>query len=294
MFREHGVVLSPDMHADMFAVRRDLLFDFPYVPALIPTDPAMVGDAVRAWIAATAGTGKLPFAIPIDEPRDADTRAQVRAIAEAARAAGAGPKTFLVAVTDEPRPDYGAAVDLFIQWNAAHLTGDRHARWTYNGRPPKAGSIVLDATTPGTRTWGWIAHRWAIPVWYVWDALYWHDRHNRKGAPLPGRELNPRVDSVSWSDGEDGGNFDGVLALPRAGGCQRTLRLAALRRGFQDRALLELAARCNPDATANLAAELVPRALGDAPQNGEPAWPVIEAPWERARQKLIEIAGCAR
>jgi hypothetical protein len=147
--------------------------------------------------------------------------------------------------------------------------------------------MVLDAETPGTRTWGWIAWRWQIPIWYVWDALYWHDRHNRRGAPLPGRALDPDRDPVSFNDGEDHGNFDGVLALP---GCQPTLRLAALRRGYQDLALLELAAACNRPAAEQLAAELVPRALGDA--GATSSWPSDEAAWEAARQKLIVLAGC--
>jgi hypothetical protein len=290
MFRAHGVMLSPDMTVETYAERKELLRGFPFVPALIPSEPAKVGDAVRAWIAATAGTDQVPFAIPIDEPRTPDARKRVRALADAARAAGGGSK-FLFAVTDEPRPEYGDAIDLYISWRAAHLAGDRHRRWTYNGKPPRAGSMVLDTQTPGVRTWGWIAHRWKIPVWYVWDALYWHDRHNRKGAPLPGRALDPAVDSVSFSDGEDHGNLDGVLALP---GCKRTLRLAALRRGLQDRALLELAAGCNPVATEQLAARIMPRALADAPDEGAPAWPTDEATGELARRKLLELAACDR
>ncbi|MBS1118361.1 MAG: uncharacterized protein H6Q90_589 [Deltaproteobacteria bacterium] len=292
MFRDHGVMLSPDMSVETYATRKDLLAGFPHVPALIPDDPAKVGEVVRAWIAATTGTGAVPFAIPIDEPRTPEARAKVRALAEAVRAAGGGPGTFQFAVTDAPRPEYGDLIDLYISWNAAHLTGDRHERWTYNGLPPIAGAMTLDAESPGTRTWGWIAWRWKIPVWYVWDALYWHDRHNRKGGPLPGRALDPSIDSVSFTDSEDRGNFDGVLALPAPDGCQRTLRLASIRRGLQDRALLELAARCDPVATARLAADLVPRALGDARKGDPPAWPTDEAAWERARQQLLELASC--
>jgi hypothetical protein len=149
--------------------------------------------------------------------------------------------------------------------------------------------MVLDAEPPGMRTWGWIAWRWQIPIWYVWDGLYWHDRHNRRGAPMPGRSLDPRADPVSFDDGEDHGNLDGVLALP---GCRPTLRLAALRRGYQDHALLELAAACNRPAADELAAQLVPRALGDA--GDRPSWPSDEATWEAARQRLIELASCRR
>lgn len=288
LFRAHGVLALPDLRLDDWPTRRDQLDGVHDVPVVISDDAARAGDQVEAWLAAFAGTGKLPFTIPIDEPRTPERRRQVRALADVVRAAGGGPTTFRFAVTDEPRPEYGDAIDLYISPRAAHLTGDRVARWTYNGAPPRAGAMVLDAEPPGMRTWGWIAWRWQIPVWYVWDALYWFDRHNRKGAPLPGRALDPRRDPVSFHDGEDLGNLDGVLALP---GCQPTLRLAALRRGFQDRALLELAAQCNRPAAEQLAAQLVPRALGDA--GDTPSWPRDEAAWEAARRHLIELARCA-
>ncbi|MDQ3367550.1 MAG: hypothetical protein M3680_19180, partial [Myxococcota bacterium] len=252
LFRTAGVLLSPDLQLAWWEARKPLLDGFPYIPVMISTDPVKAAAEVRGWIAATAGTGQVPFTIPIDEPRTPERRREVRALADAVRAAGGGPGRFHYAVTDAPHADYGDAIDLYISWRAAHLAGDRVQRWTYNGAPPYAGAVVLDAETPGTRTWGWVAWRWNIPVWYVWDALYWHDRHNRKGKPLPGRTLDPRVDPVSFDDGEDQGNFDGVLALPATGapgGCRPTLRLAALRRGNQDRQLLERAAACAPDAT---------------------------------------------
>jgi hypothetical protein len=291
LFRAHGVLLSPDLTLEAYQARKPLLAGFPFIPAVISEEPAKAADEVRAWIAATKDAGQIPFAIPIDEP-GAQARPKVRALAEAVRAAGGGPKTFRYAVTAEPHADLGDAIDLYIHWNAAHLTGDTRERWTYNGKPPRAGSMVVDTASPGMRTWGWIAHRYAIPVWYVWDALYWHDRHNRKGAPLPGRALDVRRDAASFDDGEDHGNLDGVLALASNGRCQPTLRMAALRRGLQDRALLELAATCHPTETAALAARLVPRALGDAPADGDPAWPADEAAWEAARKKLLDLAGC--
>jgi len=292
--RGYGVLLTPDLRLPWWPHRRELLAGFPYVPVVLPPEPAAAADAVRGWIEATRGTGRIPFAIPIDEPRGADAQRRVRALAAAVRAAGGGPGRFLFAVTADPEPALGDAIDLHIGLRAAHLTGDTAARWTYNGAPPRAGAMVLDAETPGPRTWGWIGWRWNIPVWYVWDALYWHDRHNRGPAPLPGRPLDPAADPVSFDDGEDRGNLDGVLALPAPGGCRPTLRLAALRRGVQDRALLELAARCAPGATAALAAALVPTALGDAPQAGGPSWPTDEAAWERARRTLIALASCGR
>jgi hypothetical protein len=293
VFRAHGVLLTPDLRYGWWQHRRDLVADSPYVPVVIPKEPAAAPRAVRWWIEAVRGTGQVPFTIPIDEPATPAARAKVRALAAAVRAAGGGPGRFLYAVTAEPHPELGDAIDLYIGLRTAHLTGDAVPRWTYNGAPPRAGALVLDAETPGPRTWGWIGWRWNIPVWYVWDALYWHDRHNRPFAPVFRMALDPRVDPVSFDDGDDHGNLDGVLALPAPGGCRPTLRLAAIRRGQEDRALLELAARCAPEETARLAAALVPAALGDAPRSGPPAWPTDEAAWERARRRLIELASCA-
>jgi hypothetical protein len=297
MFRDHGVLLSPDLHLEDWLARRELVRDVHDVPVWISDDPAQAAGQVRAWIEAFRGTSQVPFAIPIDEPRTPEARRRVRALADVVRAAGGGPTTFRFAVTDAPDPIYGDAVDLFISPLAARLPhagaepAGRRARWTYNGAPPRAGSMVLDAEPPGMRTWGWIAWRWEIPIWYVWDALYWHDRHNRKATALPVRALDVGRDAVSFDDGEDHGNLDGVLALP---GCQRTLRLASLRRGFEDLALLDEAARCDRAAAERVAAAMVPRALGDAADHGAPAWPSDEAPWEAARQQLIAIARCGR
>lgn len=291
MFRAHGVLLSPMVRLDWWAERKALLAGMRDVPVWISDDPTRVGEDVRGWIAATAGTGQVPFAIPIDEPRTPEKKQQVKELAAAVRAAGGGPTTFRYAVTDNIRPEvYGDLIDLYISLYARR--DDRLPRWTYQSAPPHGGSMVLDAVSPGTRTWGWIAWRWRVPVWYVWDALYWHDRHNRRGMPLPGKPLVPADSPVSFNDGEDHGNFDGVLALPAPGGCTRTLRLAALRRGQQDKALLDLAASCSRDAAEKLAARMVPRALGDAPKRSVRSWSADESVWEQARRELLDLASC--
>lgn len=293
LFAQYGVRLAPDLDPSWWAARRVQMIGFRDLPVVIPTDPAKVGDVVRGWIEATRGTEHVPFAIPIDEPGTPEKRAEVIALAKAVRAAGGGPTTFRFAVTDDPRPEYGDLVDLYISLRTPRAANG--TQWTYNGAPPRAGSMVLDAATPGTRTWGWIAYRWKIPVWYVWDALYWHDRHNRRGAPLPGKVLAPDADPTSFATDEDHGNLDGVLALPAREGCRPTLRLAALGRGQSDRRLLERAARCDAAAVDALVAKLVPEALGDAPKSGPPSWPTDEAAWELARREVLRIAAtCPR
>jgi hypothetical protein len=247
------------------------------VPVVISDDPAKVGDDVRAWIAATKGTGHVPFAIPIDEPRTPERIQQVVALGKAIRDAGGGPHTFRFAVTAPPRPEWLGLVDQFIQLRPAANSG----AWAYNGIPPYSGAMILDAETPGPRTWGWLMHRDGIAQWYVWDALYWHDRHNRKTTPISERALDLR-DPVSFDDGEDHGNLDGVLALPGDGTCRPTLRLAALHRGQQDRALLVLANACDPMATARIVARTMPRG----------GWSTDESVWENSRRELIAIAAC--
>lgn len=293
VFAEYGVTLMPDLRIEWWPARKppktSTLKDLPVV---IPTDPAQAGEAVKAWIAATKDSGYVPFAIPIDEPSTDEARAKLVELAKAVRAAGGGPTTFRLAVTDEPRPEYGDLIDLYISLKVPKSHGG--TQWTYNGAPPRAGSMVLDALTPGTRTWGWIAHRWAIPVWYVWDALYWHDRHNRKDQPP--KALDPRVDPTSFENREDHGNLDGVLAVrhPTTGDCQPTLRLVALYRGLQDRQLLAQAAACDAAKAEAIAARMVPSALGDAPRRGDPAWPTDDSAWELARRELLQVASCAK
>ena len=286
MFRARGVLLSPDMPVAAWPARKALV-DTTWIPAVISGDPGVAGDQVRAWIDATAGTGQVPFAIPIDEPGDGQAT-EVKMLAAAVRAAGGGPTTFRYAVTADASRALGD-VDLYISLRA-------HAgEWTYNGAPPRAGSMVLDGLAPGLRTWGWIAWRYRVPFWYVWDAAYWRDRHNarRRKDPGFGKPLD-RADAITFDDGDDHGNLDGVLALPGDAGaaCRPTLRLEALRRGLEDRALLELAAACKPAETAALAAQIIPRALGEAGADGQPAWPTDDAAFEQARRKLIEYARC--
>jgi hypothetical protein len=125
----------------------------------------------------------------------------------------------------------------------------------------------------------------------VWDALYWRDRYNRGRDRAPATDL--ARDAVSFADSSDRGNLDGVLAYP---GALPSLRLKALRRGLQDRALLDALAACAGRAAADAIAEaLVPRALGQARRGDPPAWPADEVAWEAARQRVIDrLVACAR
>ncbi len=253
---------------------------------LLPVEAEARRAAVRAWTELLAGTGQVGFAIPIDEPRRLARKLEVRALAAEVRAAGGGPGRFLYAVTDEPHFVYGDLIDAYLSPYAVTRDGARAVagampeRWTYNGGEPFAGPMVLDSGGPALRTWGWIAWRWQVGLWYVWDVMYWSDRyaHRRRGGTgLPALTATD-TDAVTFDDGEDHGNLDGVLLHPGPAG---SWRLKTLRRGLQDRALLDALAACaGREAADAIAAAIVPRALGDAGAAGSwrrGAWPRDEA-----------------
>jgi hypothetical protein len=298
MMRRYGVAASPDLGLDQWPTHGDFLRGVPWVPVVLPEDPAEEAAAIRGWLDALAATNQRPFAIPIDEPHGDEAKRAVHARAERVRAAGQG--RFLYAVTAEPDPLYGDLVDVYISpfgITSAEPASDQ--RWTYNGTPPFAGAMIVDTGGAAMRTWGWIAYRYHVPLWYVWDAAYWSDRHNvrkRGGERFPPQTAIDS-DAVTFDDGEDRGNLDGVLAFWGAGGPVPSWRLASLRRGLQDRALLELLERCDRAKADALAKRMIPKALGDAGKPGASSpgsWPLDEARWEAARIELLDaLETCA-
>jgi hypothetical protein len=288
LFARHGVLLATDPSPPRLAARRHLLDDTArFWPVWIDKrDRAAMERQVRAWIEIFDELPQTPFTIPVDEPRTMADRLRVRANGEAIRKAGGGPGRFLHAVTDRPRLVYGDTVDVFISPMALPAPAGASSvprRWTYNGRPPRAGSMIIDTDGVALRTWGWIAHRYDVEVWYAWQALYFLDRYNGAAQPT---DL-PR-DPVTFDErrrgGESVGNGDGVLAYP---GALPSLRLKALRRGQQDRLLLRALADCGGGFRADaLTRVMIPRALGEAGPRA--AWPDDETSWERARHALLD------
>jgi hypothetical protein len=205
LMRGYGVMATPELTQDNWTARQRWVAGARYVPVWLSREPAEVGAEVAAWIARTAGTGVVPFAIPVDEPRTDEKRAKVRALSAAARAAGAGAGAgrFLYAVTHAPDPRLGDAIDVYIAPGAARdRTLARDRAWTYNGSPGWAGAMVVDDAGGGPRTWGWLAFAYDVPLWYVWDALYWRDRY-RRGDDAPPLDL--LRDPITFDDGEDRG-----------------------------------------------------------------------------------------
>jgi hypothetical protein len=289
LFRRHGALLASDFPLARLRPRAEFLTDdVRFWPVLIDRKDARARAAdVAAWIDFFRGRPQLPFTFMIDEP-DEEERALVREHGLEIRAAGGGAPRLLYAVTDQARPIYRGAVDVFV--SPASIPppegyGPGVRFWTYNGRSPSAGNMTIDKPGTALRTWGWIAERYSVELWYAWEGLYFTDRYNRATGPtdLMNQPLNY---DERRRGGEDFGNGDGLLAYP---GPLPSLRLKALRRGLTDRLLLRRLAGCGAegrDQAAAMARELVPRALAEA--KGEQSWPDDEVAWEAARQHLLD------
>jgi Domain of unknown function (DUF4091) len=287
LFRAHGALLASDLPPARTAARRGFMRDVKYWPVAVDTssDDAIARDT-RAFVDAFRGTGVTPFTIPIDEPKTPAQKQRARHIADVIGAAGGGRPALLRAVTDRPDPIYGDAIDVYFSPEdfpavaaQRRATGERF--WTYNGRPPGAGSMILDTEGTALRTWGWIAEKYGIDLWYAWEGLYFSDRYNDRAPTDTLRD--PITFDERTRGGTDFGNGDGVLAYP---GALPSLRLKALRRGLEDRLLLRELERCGgSEAARHLVDTMVPRALGEAGKN--PSWSLSEPAWENARQELL-------
>jgi hypothetical protein len=288
LFRQHGALLATHLGPERFPPRRNFMHSVRYWPAAVDTssDAAIARDT-RRWLELFNDSPVVPFAVPIDEPRTLEQKKRARHVADVIGRAGGKPPRFLRAVTDSANPLYDGAIDLYfspsdIPRTAAERRRDGLVFWTYNGRPPGAGSLILDTSGVALRTWGWIAYRYDIALWYAWEGLYYSDRYNRGGP------TDVLVDAITFDErrrgGEDFGNGDGVLAYP---GALPSLRLKALRRGLQDRLLLLELEACGRRAEAQrIARRLIPRALGEAGE--QPSWPDAEPAWEAARKELLD------
>jgi hypothetical protein len=287
LFRAHGVLLAADLSPARFAPRRSFVHDVQYWPVAIDiSSDGAITDDVHRWLDLFRDLPATPFAIPIDEPKNVEQKQKARRIAEVIGLAGGGRPLLLRAVTDVASPVYGDAIDVFISPKnlpldaTAKRSGQRS--WTYNGRPPEAGSMILDTEGTALRTWGWIAYRYDVELWYVWEGLYFSDRYNG------GRPTDVLREPITFDErsrgGTDWGNGDGVLVYP---GPLPSLRLKALRRGLEDRLLLRKLESCGKgNLSRHLARRMVPKALYEA--GSVAAWPTDESDWERARNQILD------
>jgi hypothetical protein len=286
--RAHGAYFAEDLPLARFAARRELMRGTRYWPI----DPGYDrGDAVlrsgtQTWLSEFAKLPQTAFTNVFDEPHTREDRQKARHLGEVI---GKHDK-LLRMTTAAPHADFGDAIDVFT----APASRGPH-RWTYNGAPPSAGSMIIDSDGTALRTWGWIGVRYGIELWYAWEGTYFEDRYNGGGPtvllndPLTFDQRRKRQRFADW------GNGDGVLVYPGPDGPWPSLRLKALRRGLQDRIILRALLECGArDMAEREVKTLVPRALDEG--RGGASWPFEEAPWEAARARLYEAwrARCAK
>jgi hypothetical protein len=288
LFRAHGAFLAADLPPSRFEARRRFVRDVDYWPvALDITNDETIERDVGRWLELLRGAAVTPFAIPIDEPHTTEARLRAKHVCDVVKRAGGGRPRLLCAVTDTWAPIYGDSMDVFLSpASFPKLAAERgplgEKYWTYNGRPPSAGSMILDTDGAALRTWGWIGERYQIELWHAWEGLYFSDRYN-KGGPTDVMRDPVTFDERSRG-GSDFGNGDGVLVYP---GPRPSLRLKALRRGLQDRLLLRELTACGGAATARrIATSVIPRALGEAGPRA--SWSIDENDWEEARHQVLD------
>lgn len=286
--RAHGVYLASDQPAARVPPRAALMEGVRYWPVSVElsSDDA-IREGVRAHLEVFAGRPQIPVLTPVDEPSTPEARARARRACEVARAAGDG--RLLCAVTASPHPELDGPFDAYFSLDATVAPPRPGVKiWTYNGRPPRAGSVVIDGEGGGLRTWGWLAERYGLELWYAWETLYVRDRYNEG----PGAKLRVPDDPLTFDErrggkGQDRGNGDGLLLYP---GPRPSLRLKVLRRGLQDRLLVRALRACDPAAADRIVRETIPRGFGEATT---PSWPPDERAWEAARARLLDaLSAC--
>ncbi len=235
----------------------------------------------------------------LDEPNTQEAYDLVRYYGELVDRSGTG---FPLMETEGPTPQeesWGTLVGYVDFWCCGWdaWPGPMHARqaageeaWTYNGGEPYAGSQIIDTNGLAMRTWAWIARRYGVQGWLLWETCYFKDIYNDYTGndvwtdPLT---FDSRHRSGAWPDW---GNGDGTLFYPGAArgvaGPVSSIRMKEWRRGAQDYEYMWLLDRQGRSASADAqAAAMIPYAFGDA-EGLTSSWSEDPAVWEAARAAM--------
>jgi hypothetical protein len=149
--------------------------------------------------------------------------------------------------------------------------------WIYNGGRPAGPAIVIDSPATDPRATIWACFKHAIRVYFYWHAVHW--RHNSQMKPGADRNQNVWANPITYDNGQDYANGDGVLIYPGeemlhpeedrgiAGPCS-TLQMANFRRGLQDHQYLTIARKLGLDSEVDEAlSTVVPRMFSEAGTN---------------------------
>lgn len=152
--------------------------------------------------------------------------------------------------------------------------------WVYNGRLPRAPSLLLDEPPGAGVALGLIGASYAVDHWFLWESLY----------PGPAPRRDPQNFRNSDGDVSLGG---GLLVYPGDGPGDAALlpsmRLKRLRRGLFDAGLIALANHANPERTRAILAWALPAALDDHAEDAPARWDVSGRTFARARAELRQL-----
>ncbi len=124
--------------------------------------------------------------------------------------------------------------------------------WFYQYGEPFCGKHTLYADGVALRSWGWLAEYYNVPGVFLWCANFWGDGNH---TPSPtDKTQSPYFYAITDGDGGDDGPGagDGVLcypgsqlpllnpAWPAMEGPVMSMRIASIRRGMQDAAIMEM------------------------------------------------------
>lgn len=184
----------------------------------------------------------------------------------------------------------------------------------YNGARPGTGSFAIEDDGVALRVVAWAQYKKKIDRWFYWESTYYDNFQGEEGEVNVFQKAQSfgsfeRVDPVLGETGYEYSNGNGVLFYPgtdqlftdesyNVSGPFASIRLKLWRRGIQDVDYLTMAARIDPERTAEIVNRILPRVLWeygvDDPKDpsyvtSDISWPTDPDDWEAARAELAEI-----
>lgn len=203
------------------------------------------------------------------------------------------------------------------QWQPMcdQYTSDARKRfYMYNAHRPASGSLATEDDGIALRELAWGQYKKHINRWFFWETTYYNNYQGGTGQTNVFEQAmtfggNTGTDPVLGQTGWNYSNGDGVLFYPGTDllyptdsynvlGPFASLRLKYWRRGVQDVDYLNMAASIDPNTTANIVNQTVPKVLWDygVDNNNDPtyvhaamSWSNNPNVWEAARAQLANI-----